>query len=360
MRYFSLSLVFSGALCLAHAAFAAVSPEKTIVVTGSDFQPPTEKQGQAFVAATLKTVKEFGYDRADGFLFCGDYTTRLNNRPEESEVGIAALKEALLSSDLKFKESSFVLIQGNHDPVGTRGISLSGANDPANGKYGVFVINEDDFMWLQSRTPTNGNPDVSKHEARINATVNRLDAYLKDKQKQQFRPPIFVLSHLPLHYTMRSMKDGDGRYAKRIIDVLNKYGKNGLNLVFLYGHNHSHGWDNYLGGGSVFLAPPKKIHFADPANPKKVYAAPIHFIYMNAGFTGYCSTDDANDGADKALSLCVFEISENNLAIRRFSPAGIIPLKAPGVHNTFDNNRERKLKLYTPDPEKIETYVLKL
>lgn len=328
---------------------------KTIVIAASDFQASGLSTGQTFVSGTLSAIQQAGYKTADGFLFCGDYTTEMN-RPEASEQGMSALKTTLFSAGFGLNDNNSVFIQGNHDPSGTRHLAASGAQTVPDKKYGVFVINEDDFMWLQSRTPTDGNSNVAEHEEKVKRTAKALDTYLAAMLNQKFSAPIFILSHLPLHYTMRSYKDGDGRYAKFIFDVLNRYGKKGLNLIFLYGHNHSHGWDNYIGGGSVFLAPNSKIYIADPENHQKCTREKNAFIYMNAGFVGYCTTDDPKDGADKTLSMSLFEITDNAILIRRFTPQGPSPLKARGVFNTYNNRQEAKAKFYRPDTKQLDTY----
>lgn len=341
--------------CILPALLCVAAPEKTIIITGSDFQAPSEEIGKTFVSDTLNAMKQAGYKTADAFLFCGDYTVAMN-RPDASDKGMDALKTSLFSAGLGLNEDNSFFIQGNHDPVGTRGLAASGAHAIPSGKYGLFVINEDDFMWLQSRTATDGSSDITKHEGKVRQTAEALETYLAEMHAKKFKAPIFVISHLPLHYSMRSYRDGDGRYAKFIFDVLNRYGKKGMTLIFLYGHNHSHGWDNYIGGGSTFLAPGSKIYIAVPENPKKCTQERSAFIYMNAGFVGYCTTDDPKDGADKTLSMSLFEISDKELRIRRFTPKGPTPLKARGVPNTAYDKQETKLKFYRPDTKTLDTY----
>lgn len=321
--------------------------ENLFIIAGSDFQAKTHEASAKNVAGILKKIRSHKAFDAERVLFCGDYTVQLRNLPEDSENGISALKQTLFSAQLGIAPEEIVLVQGNHDPAGTLGISPSGAHDPEHNRYGVFVINEDDFMWMQGRRTTDGNADISDDEAAVAKTAAKLDAYLKTKYTSGFRAPVFVLSHLPLHYSMRTYNDGDGCFAKFIFDVLNRYGKLGMKLIFLYGHNHSNGWDNYLGGASVFLSPGEKIPVAVPADRKACTQETLAFTYMNAGYTGYYSTTNPNDGADRTLSMTVFEIAPGGeVKICRFSREGICPLKAPGVPNTRGDNQEQKLNLY--------------
>lgn len=61
-------------------------------------------------------------------------------------------------------------------------------------------------------------------------------------------------------------------------------------------------------------------------------------------------------GADKTLSLTLFEISESEIFIRRFSPKGSVKLKARGVYNTHGNDLESKLGFYVPDENLLENF----
>ena len=42
-------------------------------------------------------------------------------------------------------------------------------------------------------------------------------------------------------------------YSSLVFDVVNEAGKD-LDIIYLFGHNHSKGWDCYMGGGAVYKA----------------------------------------------------------------------------------------------------------
>mgnify|MGYP006982437861 CR=1 FL=1 len=65
--------------------------------------------------------------------------------------------------------------RGNHDEAGAAGLAKSGDNDPSSGKYGVFVINEDDYMWYNN------------DEATIKRTAENLRNYLNHKLAVGFK-----------------------------------------------------------------------------------------------------------------------------------------------------------------------------
>ena len=299
----------------------------TTVVACSDYQKPSGNDASAaFVRSVISQMKtSVGITTANGFLCCGDYSYSYN----QAAAGIASLKSAI--SSLNVSEANSVFVQGNHDEAGAAGMASSGNNDPASGKYGVFVINEDDYMWNNS------------DEATIKQTAENLRVYLNNKLAVGFTAPIFVVSHLPLHYSMRTYNDGDGKYANYIFDVLNDAGSNGLNIVFLYGHDHSNGWDDYLGGSAVYLTNGDNINIAQDSTTS-YRAETLAFTYMNAGFTGYYEN---HNGADDTLTMTVFQFDDTSLTINRVDESGIHNLKSAGVINS--HKHEATNGGYPPD-----------
>ena len=322
-----ISLILSLAMVVSSLAVIGVINEAsfkasaegavTTVVACSDYQNPSGNDASAaFVQSVVSQMQtSVGFTTADGFLCCGDYSYRYN----EAAAGIASLKSAIASLNVSDENAKFV--QGNHDEAGAAGMASSGNNDPASGKYGVFVINEDDYMWRNS------------DEATIKQTAENLRVYLNNKLAVGFTAPIFVVSHLPLHYSMRTYNDGDGKYANYLFDVLNDAGNNGLNIVFLYGHDHSNGWDDYLGGSAVYLTGGDSINIAQ-GSTTSYRAETLAFTYMNAGFTGYYEN---HNGADDTLTMTVFQFDDTTLTVNRVDESGIHNLKSAGVTNSYKN-----------------------
>ena len=219
-------LLFSIALILGSTGIIApgidlkaeAGPETTIVLAGSDFQNSKNDNSvlQNNVQNILDSVTYEGYENVDGFLFCGDYVYDLSYSESNVAAGVTALKQTV--EEVFGSNLHEVLIQGNHDTgIGTAGMSPSGNNDSDN--YGVFVINEDDYMWYNN------------DENRVKTTAANLRSYLNGKRRAKYTKPIFVISHLPLHYSMRTYYDGDKRYAHYIFDELNESGAAGLNII---------------------------------------------------------------------------------------------------------------------------------
>ncbi|MDY6095327.1 MAG: hypothetical protein SPI26_03730, partial [Oscillospiraceae bacterium] len=153
-RLIALLLCLVMMLSLLPTSVLATGSEEnsTVVIAGSDFQNPNGNEaGAQTVTNILTQMQKAGHTKADGFLCCGDYDYEY----VETEAGITALKNAVTGTYNTLADDRMVFVQGNHDQVtaGTGGLAKSGANDPTGdsaGKYGVFVINEDDYMWRNS------------------------------------------------------------------------------------------------------------------------------------------------------------------------------------------------------------------
>lgn len=300
-------------------AAGTTTEDPVIVIAGSDFQNKSgDTAGAAAVTKFLTSIKNNGgYSAVNGFLFAGDYS-----HGTTTTASVSALKGAINGVYAGLADSqNAVFVQGNHDAdsMTTDGtLSASGARDAED--YGVYVINEKDYMWYNSDEET------------VKNTAAALQTYLDNKAN--YDKPIFVVSHLPLHYNMRTKNDGDGRYAHYIFDVLNNAGAKGLNIIFLFGHNHSNGWDDYLGGSAVYLAKGDSINIAQ-GEKDSFDVETLNFTYMNAGYVGYYNQE--NTGAETDLTMTVFEIRGNEVTIFRYTESGLHDLKSKGVTNSFKN-----------------------
>lgn len=322
-KLLALLLALVMMLSLLPTSVLATSSEPTVVIAGSDFQARNgNAAGATIVNGVIDQIKADGYTKLDGFLFAGDYSVGATKAAD-----VTYLKDTILAAYPELTDDTMVLIQGNHDNASEYGgaeaglvgnvIDVSGAHDAEN--YGVYVINEQDYMWRNS------------NEATIKNTAASLKGYLDAKRNIEYAKPIFVVSHLPLHYCMRTNNDGDGMYANYIFDVLNEAGNAGLNIIFMFGHNHSHGWDDYLGGASIFLTKGDKINIAQSS--KTVFKEEtLAFTYLNAGYVGYYGDSYTSD-VDKTLTMTTFAITDNDVTISRYSANGTHNLKSAGVYN---------------------------
>ena len=291
-----------------------------ILLAGSDFQVGNQTTQ---IEKIFDVLSIHGLTRADGAFFVGDYTAE-KRESNTSAKGIEVLKKLYQP----IVGDNMIFTQGNHDPADTVGLAKEGNNDPASGKYGVFVINENQRMEY--------NDDTCYEDTK--AAADALKVYLDDKAAKGFTKPIFVLNHIGLHWGNRTIKQGAAYHGYLLVDVLNEAGAKGLNIIYLYGHNHSSGYDDWLGGGAVYFKKGDQIPV--PMGSKKKEDAKIYtlnFTYMNAGYIGYYYTTEAS--ADATVTMSVFLIRGDEVIITRYDEEinfakdkiGVHPLKSAGV-----------------------------
>ena len=317
-----------------------------VIFAASDFQAENSDKtkdsvetGKENMNAIIAKMKAAGYSNVTGALFCGDYTANFNTWGSSSGAGnktnsLAASNaganavEAVLNTAWGLTDAEVVYVQGNHDYAGFENMDAGGANDTEY--YGVYVIHEDDFQWKQGDTQANSGNTNPQGAAQNTAAA--LKAYLKAKVDEKYDQPIFVASHVPLHYGYRSTsaKGYDNIYAKYIFDVLNEYGED-LDIIFLFGHNHSSYYDDYIGGGAVYLPVGDKIHIPNVGKDGGSAEYTLNFTYMNAGYVGYYGGK-----CEIGLSSTIFEIYEDKVVIARYTADGLADLKIKADMTNWD------------------------
>lgn len=319
------------------AVHAYAAPDKVtdltevVLISGSDYQYyGSTEDGLAVLKGLTDSVKSnTGYDAFDGLLFGGDYTITLGSDFNDSNAGLN-LFDSVITNSVNFDK---YYTQGNHDAAGIDLLPPYGNNDNPNAPYGVFILHEDNYNCYGG-----GGQQVAAD----------LTAYFNEKLANGWgNKPIFVTSHIPLHYNARTAKDGMGASAKYVVDALNAASEAGLNIIFLIGHNHGSGYDDYLGGAAVYVPKGETIVVPDHTNYRN---APIEtelkFTYMNFGYVSSYGTNGT--GVDTALTMCAFRIQENgDVIITRYDKDGVHNLKSAGKANAIDESG------YTFDDERV-------
>ena len=283
------------------AADAAGNP--TIVIAGSDYQASNS-------GATMKSIiSQMGYDSIDGVLMGGDYNggSKIYSSAAEVKAVDTALTKAGVSTS-----ADRIYVQGNHDTdlsPSDSGNLLSTEGEHDTDYYGVYVINQEDFPWQNSSSTLVGN------------TASALGEYLDAKVSANYSKPIFVVTHLPLHVTSR----GDNKYARLIFNELEAAGEAGLNIIFLFGHNHSGGYDAYLGNGSIYLPKGSSLTVVDGSSSTYTDSS-ISFTYMNYGYLGNIAGSSCTH-----QTMTAFEITDSQVTVKRYAEDGAHQLKAKGA-----------------------------
>lgn len=289
------------------AVYERAYEDSTVILTASDFQDWNDKEEIYCCDRMEKMLSKVDSGIFfDGFFFCGDVDAGTAGDAVETKKALDDL-DGFISEHIYSDDRFYV--KGNHDSGDISMLSSSGYNDTKD--YGVFVINDGD----------EGSSDVEM-------TAQSLIDYLNEKLAEEYDKPIFVLAHSPLHFSDRTGEHGTGSTAKYIFDVLDKAGAKGLNIIFIFGHNHSGGWDDYLGGSSVFLTKGDSINISTgEENTFETY--PLNFTYMNAGYVGYYI--QKNEGAGNKLTMCIIEITDGAVSFSRISTNGVELLKEKGA-----------------------------
>lgn len=296
----------------------AQTDETIYILAGGDYQEAGDHTASSEnVTNILNTIYSAGYTTMDGFLFIGDYDCETHEDATETASGINSLMATVQAKYSNINHDNTVLAQGNHDYADSR-IDATGGHDFDG--YSAFVLNEDDYA------------NYGGTEFEVKALAANLETWLNDKIEAGFDKPIFIVSHLPLAFGPRTNFQGDAKYAKYLFDVLNAGGEAGLNIIFLHGHNHAYGYDNYLGGEAIYLPKGDKINIAEVGSNSSYTTETLNFTYMNAGYTGYYNESGyttSNKGTDK-LTMTVFAIADNKVTVGRYSADGAYNLKSIG------------------------------
>ena len=336
-----LALVMMLSLLPTSVLATGSSAEETIyVLAGGDFQEAGDSANSAANVRNILAQVSQKYQTMNGFLFVGDYDCESHGNSVETANGITALMDAVQGTYSNLTDANSVLVQGNHDYKDSR-IDATGGHEFDG--YSTYVLNEDDY------------PNGGGSQAGIQTLANNLKTWLNNKIGEGYSAPIFIVSHLPLAFTPRTVTQGDAKYAKYIFDVLNDAGANGLNIIFLHGHDHAYGPDNYMGGEAIYLPKGDSICIAEAGSTDTWTEETLNFTYMNAGYTGYYSdpyTYVTTAGTDK-LTMTVFAITGTEVTVERYSEDGLYNLKSAGYDGSYNNTSVTNTSLGLPKYSKV-------
>ena len=293
----------------------------------------------------LRSVTKSGKS-PDNVVICGDYTNdrQLHDYQLRPDDSISEIRDIVRSECPGVSQDDMLFVQGNHDKM-TDSISSSGLHEYTD--YLVYILNtQDDFPWKQGRDPGSR----SKVEQAASAMQECFAKLISAGEKR----PVFIAGHVPLHFTARTSSrhsTGDNMYSPLIFNTVNEAAKS-LDIVYMYGHNHSKGWDCYLGGSSCFKAPGQTILIPSPGDSTSstdtFTCETLQFTYMNAGYLGYymnCGPSEYDKGladqyaaADGTLTGTVCEILPDSIVITRYAGDGPHPLCWQGEPDPYQNN----------------------
>ncbi|MBR4868232.1 MAG: metallophosphoesterase, partial [Clostridia bacterium] len=279
---------------------------KSLLQTGQYDVHEACTEGAVYLKNMMTSVVRDHSD-IDAFFFGGDLSHGAAN-DDYTRIGRQYLEETMLANGLT-PEAERIYITGNHETTQEDMAFFTASGGYDKGPYGLFVINDENHPYHLS--------DRSQLEQITKNTAKELEAWLNTQTPGE--KPIFVLSHIQLHYGTPTIKADDGLYAQYFVDVLNRAGQKGHNIIFLFGHNHAGGYDTFLGGSTNFMTKGETLWVSKPGDAT---AAPVandlYFTYMNYGYLGYY---DATTG-DNAFTMTVFEIQDSKVTVKRYDQQG--------------------------------------
>ena len=337
------------------------------VFFASDYQAEPGMQTPADSLAQILDAADKDDRDPDTVVMCGDYTNdrQLHDYQLSPEDSISEIRYLAGAEYPYLDDEDMLFVQGNHDAL-TESISASGLHEFDD--YLIYVLNtENDFPWKQGKVP--GSED------KVRAAAESLRTCLDELKAEGETRPVFIAGHVPLHFTARTSSKhttGDNLYSSLIFDVVND-AAGSLDIIYLFGHDHSKGWDCYLGGSSVFREAGDTIlipQYEPGTLTTDNYTEEIlDFTYMNAGYTGYymnCGTEEYDSGeleqykaADDTLTGTVFEVMPDRIMIRRYAADGPHPLGWDGEADPYKGGidtgliEESAYSVRTPDEVQI-------
>lgn len=144
----------------------------------------------------------------DQFIFGGDYHEYFTSGTEIEEACVTTVNS-------KYPDADVYLARENHDAYGQYPYSTGLVVDHFGNNYGVYIMD------IDVSNPAFRTSDIDALETILNAAPSY--------------EPIFIVSHIQLHYYNNN---GYARQYKNAPELLNVL-KNFSNVVFLWGHNHS-------------------------------------------------------------------------------------------------------------------------
>lgn len=308
-------------------SYAAEEPIATLFFA-SDYQ---EKTGYGKpkdnLSALMDAVNTSGKgENVDTAVFCGDFSSSGYNYNADVSSNTSEVKTLAGQKFSNLKNT--VMLQGNHD-IFNSDMSSTGAHEYDN--YIIYVMN------TQDANPWNQGAAGAK--SKVQTAAGNLETYLNGLISSGDKRPVFIATHVPLHMSSRTSSlynSGDNMYSSYLFDVINTAAES-LDIVYLYGHNHSHGWDSYLGGSSVYrtkgdILPVPDCNGVTTGNTDKYTNKTLNFTYMNAGYVGYYSENTSP--ADDTLTCSVVEIYSDRMTVTRYDKNGQHKLGSQGSYNT--------------------------
>ena len=302
----SLTLVFSAVVAFAESgAFADRAYTNLVTFSGCQSFGPGAFNN---FGSVLRVMRDDGLPEPDALLVGGDYSRLLN---DYATPGIIQLRDQYTAVYENGDPDDIITAQGNHDSR-IPAFYPTGMYDM--GTYCFYLINEDDYPWLQYLR-TQAKKTMQKTAQNVKAALDQMIA------AGDTRPVIFI-THVPLHHTVRG-GGGDNMYSFYLFDVINEAAKT-LDVIFLFAHNHSGDYDDYIGGSVNFMAPGDTVRIPNPEKrgEDNYLEETLNFTYTNCGYIGY-SKNNQTETSTNVLSMGAIRFFADRFVFLKYTEDGL-------------------------------------
>ena len=341
-----------------YGVFGAVQ-EPVQFFAGSDIQS-SSSQGVSwdkYLSDIVRSASEAGH-RIDVSFWCGDYADGSVYADGSDTSGTETPQRVQYIRDTLgayWSDVEFYFAQGNHDGSQHIGTVLDETGPKEHEDFVLYQINEDDFPWWQAGYSSYSSEDTCLEK--INATTETLAAYLDGLIAAEDQRVIFIYTHVPLHWSSRSTTMNswwsDNIHADILFNMINEKAED-LDIVFLYGHNHSENYaEAYPAGGTVnFFAPGDTIRIPNGqvAASGNYTEEIIKFTYLNAGYVGAT----AAGFSPSVATASVITLNPESVEFTRYSAAG----RYEGSDHTLIRNNRGEYPAYL-QLSSVENYKLR-
>jgi|GEM_PF-2361013 len=252
------------------------------------FTSDVHYDGENMNLKTWLEAADLGY--IDAFGFCGDMGSAYAANVQEYWTWVGEIMDYMDEQIDAGKVGDAIYTHGNHEwfsPYAGGGYGKEYANYEAAQRLmqvGEGLVTDDYIIYCFGCGSSADGTSVGGLDYDMD-DLAELDAYLSTAPTDI---PIFVLTHMPLHYWYGRSQERYMPHASEVIDVMNKY----PNIIVLWGHNHSDFDDNYyepkFAGSEIVI---------DPQGTVK----PLNFTYLAAG----CTADVEYTGPSAGSASCM-------------------------------------------------------
>ena len=263
---------------------AAAADVTSYLAFSSDVHNSSNNQSANRLNTWINNVYAKTGKNIDVMSFCGD-----NGSASAGESDFWTYTQSVMNAvNNNSHVNSSVFTTGNHEHMNGNFNSTSNNVAKSFKRIGEAKNAADYIIYAFGPKDWAGNRDQFYSD-----DLSTLDSYLGGLSSADRQKPIFILSHFPAHsFSGGSSMWGGSRStqnADQLISTLNKYGNQGYDIYFLWGHNHTVSDTHYdeVFTGSLDGTPISFTYLAAGCMSDSEYSTGSHSVKGNQFGIGY-------------------------------------------------------------------------